>query len=107
MLAKAAKVVEKYGYDEINLNCGCPSPKVTKNNFGASLMKEPKLVAECLLAMKKAVNIPVSVKCRLGVDEFDDEEFLKYFIKLVHENSGIDHFIIHARKAFLKGLNPK
>ena len=80
MLAKAAKIVEKYGYDEINLNCGCPSPKVTQNHFGASLMKEPELVGECLLAIKNAVNIPVSVKCRLGVDDFDDEDFLKNFI---------------------------
>ena len=72
MLAKAAKIVEKYGYDEINLNCGCPSPKVTKNHFGASLMKEPLLVAECLLAMKNSVKIPVSVKCRIGVDDFDN-----------------------------------
>lgn len=106
-LAEAAKIVEKYNYDEINLNCGCPSPKVTKNCFGACLMKDPHLVAECVKEMEAAVTIPISVKCRLGVDDEDSYEFTHNFIKIVSEGSKCKHFIIHARKAFLKGLNPK
>lgn len=106
-LANAAKIVEKYGYDEINLNCGCPSPKVTKNRFGACLMNEPQLVAECVREMEAVVKIPITVKCRIGVDHNDDYEFLYNFVKIVSSNTQCKHFIIHARKAFLKGLNPK
>lgn len=92
----AAKFVEKYKYDEINLNCGCPSPRVTKNCFGACLMKDPHLVAQCMKAIGNAVSIPTSVKCRLGVDNEDSYEFLYEFIKIVSENSNCKHFIIHA-----------
>jgi tRNA-dihydrouridine synthase A len=106
-LAKAAKIGASHGYDEINLNVGCPSQKVTTGSFGACLMKEPELVAKCVKAMEEAVDIPVTVKCRLGVDEFDDYEFLDKFVKIISESTKCTHFIIHARKAFLKGLNPK
>jgi tRNA-dihydrouridine synthase A len=107
-LAEAAQLGQKYGYDGINLNVGCPSPRVQKGSFGACLMKEPELVKECMEVMKKAVDIPCTVKCRLGVDEFDSYEFVREFVAEV-SNKGqgpITHFIIHARKAFLKGLNP-
>jgi tRNA-dihydrouridine synthase A len=106
-LAKAAKIGEEYGYDEINLNCGCPSPRVTKGSFGACLMKEPELVAECVRHMEKVVKIPVTVKCRLGVDDQDDYEFLYKFMDELKQKTNCKHVIIHARKAFLKGLNPK
>lgn len=107
-LAEAALLGQQYGYDQINLNVGCPSPRVQKGSFGACLMKEAGLVRECMEAMAKAVSIPCTVKCRLGVDEFDSYEFLVDFIKEVSGNSQgpIRHFVIHARKAFLKGLNP-
>ena len=107
-LAEAALLGQQYGYDEINLNVGCPSPRVQKGSFGACLMKEAPLVRECMEAMQKAVSIRCTVKCRLGVDEFDTYEFLVGFIKEVSGDSKgpIRHFIIHARKAFLKGLNP-
>ena len=107
-LAEAAVLGEKYGYDEINLNVGCPSPRVQKGSFGACLMKEPKLVRECMEAMANAVTIPCTVKCRLGVDDFDSYEFVRDFVAEV-SNQGkgpITRFTIHARKAFLKGLNP-
>jgi tRNA-dihydrouridine synthase A len=106
-LAKAAKIGEANGYDEINLNCGCPSPRVTSGSFGACLMKEPKLVAECVKKMEEAVKIPVTVKCRLGVDDLDDYDFLKRFVEEIKNNTNCKHIIVHARKAFLKGLNPK
>ena len=107
-LAKAAKLaVEKYGYDEINLNCGCPSPRVTCGSFGACLMKEPELVSECINAIKAVVSVPVHIKCRLGVDEHDSYEFARNFIATLSSKTNMDHFIIHARKAYLKGLNPK
>jgi tRNA-dihydrouridine synthase A len=107
-LAKAAKLaVDKYGYDEINLNCGCPSPRVTCGSFGACLMKEPELVVECINAIKAVVKVPVHIKCRLGVDEHDSYEFARNFIATISAKTNMDHFIIHARKAFLKGLNPK
>lgn len=80
---------------------------MTKGSFGACLMKEPELVAECLLSMQKSVSIPVSVKCRLGVDDYDDYDFMYKFVDIVHKKSKTTHFIIHARKAYLKGLNPK
>ena len=105
-LSEAASISESYGYDEINLNIGCPSSKVRIGNFGAILMKKPNLVAKCVRAIKNKVNIPVSVKCRIGVDDMDEEEDLTTFIKKVGD-AGCKVFIIHARKAWLKGLSPK
>jgi tRNA-dihydrouridine synthase A len=105
-LATCAKWAEECGYDEVNLNCGCPSERVQKGAFGACLMKEADLVAECVAAMSNAVKIPVTVKCRIGVDEMDSEEFLNDFITTV-KKSGCKTFIVHARKAWLKGLSPK
>ncbi|MGY6553973.1 MAG: tRNA dihydrouridine(20/20a) synthase DusA [Wenzhouxiangella sp.] len=105
-LARAARIGADYGYDEINLNVGCPSERVQKGSFGACLMKEPELVRDCMLAMREAVDLPVTVKTRIGVDEQDSVEFLNNFIGTVAE-SGVDTFIIHARKAWLKGLSPK
>ena len=106
LLAKASKICENLGYNEINLNIGCPSPRVTKGRFGACLMTEPKLVGECVYSMKEKINIPVSVKCRIGVDDMDEQKGLDQFVDEI-KNSGVNHFIIHARKAILKGLNPK
>lgn len=105
-LTACAKMAEDYGYDEINLNCGCPSERVQKGAFGACLMREPALVAECVAAMKNAVKIPVTLKCRIGIDESEEYEFLEDFV-LKNEQAGCDTFIIHARKAWLKGLSPK
>ncbi len=105
-LSEAASISESYGYDEINLNIGCPSSKVRIGNFGAILMKKPNLVAKCVRAIKNKVNIPVSVKCRIGVDDMDEEEDLNTFIKKVGD-AGCKVFIVHARKAWLKGLSPK
>ena len=105
-LAKAAKIAEAFGYDEINLNVGCPSDRVQGGNFGACLMLTPDLVASCVQAMKSAVKIPVSVKCRLGVDEQDSEKALDHLADAVI-NAGCDALTVHARKAWLKGLSPK
>jgi len=105
-LAECAKMGEQYGYDEINLNCGCPSERVQKGAFGACLMAEPDLVARGVEAMVKAVKIPVTVKCRIGIDECDPEVFLRAFVKPIAE-AGCGMFVIHARKAWLKGLSPK
>ena len=105
-LSEAATISESYGYDEINLNIGCPSNKVQNGNFGAILMKKPNLVAKCVKAIKNKVNIPVSVKCRIGVDDMDEEKDLNTFIKKVSD-SGCKIFIVHARKAWLKGLSPR
>eukprot|EP01064_Diplonema_japonicum_P020638 TRINITY_DN30230_c0_g1_i1.p1 TRINITY_DN30230_c0_g1~~TRINITY_DN30230_c0_g1_i1.p1 ORF type:complete len:377 (+),score=34.51 TRINITY_DN30230_c0_g1_i1:40-1170(+) len=105
-LAEAASIVEAWGYDEINLNVGCPSNRVAcKGEFGASLMKNPDLVRACLKSMKSSVTIPVTVKTRLGVDDFDTPEYILNFINTISE-SGCDHYYIHARKAWLKGLSP-
>src|SRR6266540_6269847 len=101
-----AKKAEQYGYDEINLNIGCPSERVQKGAFGACLMAEPKLVAECVSTMKRAVKIPVTVKHRTGVDSIADYEFLKNFVATIAE-AGCTTFIVHARNAILKGLSPK
>ena len=106
ILSKAAKICEEFGYDEINLNVGCPSSKVKKGRFGACLMFEPSLVKDCLQAMIKATKIPISVKCRIGVDEMDEISGLDEFIDTIIETK-ISKVIIHARKAYLKGLNPK
>lgn len=105
-LASAAKIGEKWGYDEINLNVGCPSDRVQQGCFGAALMKTPQRVAEIFLAMQSAVTIPVTIKTRLGVDEYDSEFFLHDFIGKSAE-AGCRVFILHARKAWLKGLSPK
>lgn len=105
-LAESAKRGEAWGYDEINLNVGCPSDRVQKGKFGACLMKEPELVAEGIAAMKSAVSIPVTIKTRIGVDEHDHYDLLHHFIKTTAK-AGCDYFIIHARKAWLKGLSPK
>ena len=105
-LAEASVIAEKFGYKEINLNVGCPSSKVQKGKFGAVLMKEPKLVSECINEMYKSVNIPVTVKCRIGVDDMDKESELDRFVEEV-SFSGCNTFIVHARKAWLKGLSPK
>jgi len=105
-LVKSAKIAEDYGYDEINLNVGCPSDRVQKGRFGACLMLEPEHVAKCLNAMQTNVNIPVTIKCRLGVDNHEDYEFLYNFVNIV-QRAGIHHFIIHARNGILKGLSPR
>ena len=105
-LAEASQISEDFGYKEINLNVGCPSSKVQKGRFGAILMKEPDLVSKCVSAMKNSVDIPVTVKCRIGVDDMDEDVQLDKFIKEI-SSSGCETFIIHARKAWLKGLSPK
>lgn len=105
-LATCAKMAEDKHYDEVNLNVGCPSPRVSSGRFGACLMLEPNLVADCVDAMLQAVKIPVTVKCRLGVDDKDAYEDLVKFITTVSQ-TGCATFIVHARKALLKGLNPK
>ncbi|MGR8941971.1 MAG: tRNA dihydrouridine(20/20a) synthase DusA [Gammaproteobacteria bacterium] len=105
-LAACAKMAEGFGYDEVNLNVGCPSDRVQNGRFGACLMAEPELVAECVAAMRKAVAIPVTVKSRIGIDERDSYEELEHFIRTVAE-AGCETFIVHARKAWLKGLSPK
>ena len=105
-LVKSSKIAEDYGYDEINLNVGCPSDRVQKGRFGACLMLEPDHVAECLNAMQTNVKVPVTIKCRLGVDHHEDYEFLYDFVNIV-QDAGIKHFIIHARNGILKGLSPR
>jgi len=105
-LAEASVMSEESGFKEINLNVGCPSSKVQKGRFGAVLMKEPGLVSECINEMKKSVNIPVTVKCRIGIDDMDEDVHLDRFIKEV-SFYGCETFIVHARKAWLKGLSPK
>jgi tRNA-dihydrouridine synthase A len=105
-LAQAAAIGEKWGFDEINLNVGCPSDRVQEGRFGACLMAEPDLVAKCTAAMREAVAIPVTVKCRIGIDDQDSEADFQRFIDTVAE-TGCGHFIVHARKAWLKGLSPK
>ncbi len=104
-LVYCAKLAESLGFNEINLNVGCPSDRVSKGAFGLSLMYKPELVAECVYEMKKALSIPVSVKCRTGVDELDSFEYLNKFIKGVVD-SGADFICIHARKGWLNGLSP-
>ena len=103
-LARAAKVCEERGFDEINLNCGCPSKYSGLQVRGASLMKNPERVRDCVKCVTDAVSIPVSVKCRLGVDDFDTPEWTAHFVRTVAEG-GVRHFIVHARKAWLKGLS--
>jgi len=105
-LSECAHIGEDWGYDEINLNVGCPSDRVQRGRFGACLMAEPQLVAECVAAMQAKVRIPVTVKTRIGIDERDSYEELAQFIGTVAE-AGCETFIIHARKAWLSGLSPK
>ena len=106
LLANAAKLGEEFGYDEINLNLGCPSKKVQKNKFGACLMKEPDLVAECLSEMQNSTSLPVSIKTRIGYDDIEDYENLYNFISKL-KSTGVSKFIIHARKAVLGKFTPK
>lgn len=106
-LAHCAKLAQERGYDEVNLNVGCPSDRVQNGRFGACLMGEPELVAECVAAMKSEVSIPVTVKTRIGIDDQDSYEFLTKFVSTVNEQGGCEHFTIHARKAWLSGLSPK
>ncbi len=105
-LSLCAKMGEDAGYNEINLNCGCPSDRVQKGKIGAILMEDPDMVAEAISAMSNTVNIPVTIKCRIGIDEQDDYEFLDRFVSRIKE-AGCNTFIIHARKAWLQGLSPK
>ncbi|SFG59005.1 tRNA dihydrouridine(20/20a) synthase DusA [Methylobacterium gossipiicola] len=105
-LAQAARIAEGFGYDEVNLNVGCPSDRVQDGRFGACLMREPALVADCVAAMKAAVRVPVTVKCRIGVDEQDTEIALDALTRAVVA-AGVDGLVVHARKAWLQGLSPK
>lgn len=105
-LAEAARIGEDWGYDEINLNVGCPSDRVQSGSFGACLMQEPDLVADCTAAMRDAVKIPVTVKSRIGVDDQDPEDALFTLVEKC-KSAGVTHFIVHARKAWLEGLSPK
>ena len=105
-LAHCAKVGEQWGYDEINLNCGCPSERVQRGAFGACLMAEPQLVADCVKAMLDVVSVPVTVKHRIGIDKFESYQFVRDFVGAVSQ-AGCDTFIVHARSAWLKGLSPK
>ena len=105
-LAEVAKIGEDMGYDEININLGCPSKKVQKNKFGACLMKEPELVAECIHSMVNACKIPVTAKTRIGFDDVEDFNYLNNFIRQMRD-AGAKTFILHARKAMLSGLSPK
>jgi tRNA-dihydrouridine synthase A len=105
-LAIAAKLGEKWGYDEINLNCGCPSPRVQKGAFGACLMNEPELVRDCVKAMKDAVQVEVTVKHRIGIDNEESYDFVRDFVGTVAQ-AGCTTFVVHARNAILKGLSPK
>ena len=105
-LSEVAKIAEDMGYDEININLGCPSKKVQKNKFGACLMKEPELVAECINSMVNSCKIPVTAKTRIGFDDVESFEYLNNFINKMH-NAGTKTFILHARKAMLTGLSPK
>jgi tRNA-dihydrouridine synthase A len=105
-LAQCARLGERWGYDEINLNCGCPSERVQRGAFGACLMAEPKLVADCVKAMVDAVAVPVTVKHRIGIDKTESYEFVRDFVGTVAE-AGCRVFMVHARNAWLKGLSPK
>ena len=105
-LAHSAKLGEQWGYDEINLNCGCPSERVQRGAFGACLMAEPQLVADCIKAMVDVVSVPVTVKHRIGIDKLESYEFVRDFVGTV-SGAGCNTFIVHARSAWLKGLSPK
>ena len=105
-LAQCAVMAEEAGFDEVNLNVGCPSDRVKSGHFGACMMADPALVADCVSAMKTKVDIPVTVKCRIGIDEMEGYLPLEHFVKVVSAG-GCDTFIVHARKAWLQGLSPK
>ncbi|CAD5909823.1 tRNA-dihydrouridine(20/20a) synthase [Planktothrix rubescens] len=105
-LATCAKIAEDIGYDQVNLNVGCPSDRVQNGNFGACLMAQPELVAKAVEAMQKVVNIPVTIKHRIGIDDQDKYEDMANFVRIV-ANAGCQHFSVHARKAWLQGLSPK
>lgn len=105
-LARAARIGAEFGYDEINLNCGCPSERVQRGAFGACLMNEPSLVAECVRAMRDAVDVPITVKHRIGIGRQESYEFVRDFVGIVHD-AGCEVFIVHARNAWLEGLSPK
>ena len=105
-LAEATRIAEDFGYDEINLNCGCPSDRVQNGRFGACLMREPELVGRCVAALKGATALPVTVKCRIGVDDQDPQQALHALVDAVVA-AGVDGVIVHARKAWLQGLSPK
>jgi tRNA-dihydrouridine synthase A len=105
-LAQASRIAQDFGYDEVNLNVGCPSDRVQSGRFGACLMREPKLVADCVASMRAAVTIPVTVKCRIGVDDQDPEVALRTLMDDCVA-AGVDTFAVHARKAWLEGLSPK
>ncbi len=106
-LANAGKIAESFLYDEINLNIGCPSDKVQSGNFGACLMKEPQLVVDMINVVQKEVKTPVTIKIRIGIDEYDSEEYLHKFISKITHETDISSVLVHARKAWLKGLSPK
>ena len=106
-LAACAKLAERWGYDEVNLNCGCPSERVQRGSFGACLMAEPELVADCVKAMRDAVALPVTVKHRIGIDRVEDYGFVRDFVGTVALRGGCEVFIVHARSAWLHGLSPK
>jgi tRNA-dihydrouridine synthase A len=105
-LAHCARLAQTWGYDEVNLNCGCPSERVQRGSFGACLMAEPQLVADCVKAMRDAVSVPVTVKHRVGIDKSESYEFMRDFVGTVAQ-AGCEVFIVHARNAWLKGLSPK
>lgn len=105
-LARAVRLARPWPYDQINLNCGCPSDRVQSGRFGAVLMREPALVADCIRAMQDAAEVPVTVKCRIGVDEDDPAEVLPRFLEML-AREGVAHVVVHARKAWLRGLSPK
>ncbi|MGH8461061.1 MAG: tRNA dihydrouridine(20/20a) synthase DusA [Stenotrophobium sp.] len=105
-LARCSEIGERFGYDEINLNCGCPSDRVQDGRFGACLMRKPDLVAECVMTMSKASDLPITVKTRIGLDNTEEYGFLRHFVETVAA-CGCETFIIHARKAWLNGLSPK
>ncbi len=106
-LAAAARLGERWGYAEINLNCGCPSERVQRGSFGACLMAEPQLVADCVKAMRDAVAVPVTVKHRIGIDRLESYDFVRDFVGTVAAAGGCEVFIVHARNAWLQGLSPK
>lgn len=105
-MARCAEMAQQRGYDEVNINVGCPSDRVKNGAFGACLMAQPEVVGKCVSEMQKVVDIPVTVKCRIGIDDMDEYEGFARFIDIV-ANGGCDTFIVHARKAWLQGLSPK
>src|SRR5690606_35526107 len=105
-LATCARIAEDFGYAEVNLNVGCPSDRVQEGRFGACLMAEPALVGDCVAAMKQAVRVPVTVKCRIGIDDQDPEQALSVMAETVRA-AAVDALIVHARKAWLAGLSPR